>query len=140
MRIRELLGRERVALPVAVLTPLLVTVAVVPFRDDFANTNAALILVLVIVAVAAVGSRVAGVLAATAAVWLDLLLTRPYGEFTISDRTDLETAALLLAVGVGVTQLAVWGRRQHALAQRDAGYLAGIRAAAEAVATGRLLR
>jgi K+-sensing histidine kinase KdpD len=137
MRIGELLTRDRVALPVAVLTPLLVTVAVVPFRDDFANTNAALILVLVIVAVAAVGSRVAGLVAAvSAAVSFDLLLTQPYGKFTISDRTDLETAALLLAVGVGVTQLAVWGRGQHTLAQRDAGYLDGIRVAAQAVATG----
>ena len=137
MSIGELLSRDRVALPVAVLTPLLVTVAVVPFRDDFANTNAALILVLVIVAVAAVGSGVAGRLdALSAAVSFDLLLTKPYGEFAISDRTDLETAALLLAVGVGVTQLAVWGRRQHALAYRDAGYLDGIRAAAEAVSTG----
>jgi len=137
MRIVELLSRDRVAIPVAVLLPLLVTLAVVPFRDDFANTNAALILVLVIVAVAAVGSRVAGLLAAvSAALSFDLLLTQPYGTLTISDRTDLETAALLLAVGVGVTQLAVWGRRQHALADRDAGYLDGIRAAAEAVATG----
>jgi K+-sensing histidine kinase KdpD len=137
MSIGELLSRDRVATPVAVMTPVLVTAAVVPFRDDFANTNAALILVLVIVAVAAVGSRVAGLLAAlSAAVSFDLLLTKPYGEFAISDRTDLETAALLLAVGVGVTQLAVWGRRQYALAQRDAGYLDGIRAAAEAVATG----
>ena len=137
MRIGELLSRDRVALPAAVLTPLLVTVALVPFRDDFANTNAALILVLVIVAFAAVGSRVVGLLAAlSAAASFDLLLTQPYGKFTISDRTDLETAALLLAVGLGVTQLADWGRRQHALAHRDAGYLAGIRAAAEAVASG----
>jgi K+-sensing histidine kinase KdpD len=137
MRIGELLSRDHVALPAALLAPLLVTIAVVPFRDDFANTNAALILVLVIVAVAAVASRVAGLLAAlSAAVWFDLLLSQPYGQFTISDRTDVETAVLLLAVGVGVTQLAVWGRRQHALAHRDAGYLDGIRAAAEAVATG----
>jgi K+-sensing histidine kinase KdpD len=137
MSIGEMLSRDRVALPVAVLAPLLVTVAVVPFRDDFANTNAALILVLVIVAVAAFGSRAAGLLAAlSAAASFDLLLTQPYGKFAISDRNDLETAALLLAVGVGVTQLAVWGRRQHALAHRDAGYLDGIRAAAEAVATG----
>jgi K+-sensing histidine kinase KdpD len=137
MRIGDLLSRDRTALPVAVLAPLVVTLAVVPFRDDFANTNAALILVLVIVAVAAVGSRAAGLVAAiSAAVSFDLLLTQPYGRFAINDRSDLETAGLLLAVGVGVTQLAVWGRRQHALAHRDAGYLAGIRAAAEAVATG----
>ena len=137
MRLGELLSRDRVAIPVAVLGPLIVTGVLVPFRDSFANTNSALILVLVIVAVAAVGSRAAGLLAAlSAGVWFDLLLTEPYGRLTIRDRTDVETAVLLLAVGVGVTQLAVWGRRQHALADRDAGYLDGIRVVAEAVATG----
>jgi K+-sensing histidine kinase KdpD len=137
MKTVELLSRDRVALPVAVLAPVLVTLVVVPFRDDFANTNAALILVLVIVAVAAFGSRTAGLVAAfSAAVAFDLLLTEPYGELAIDDRSDLETAALLLAVGVGVTQLAMWGRRQHARADRDAAYLDGIRAAAEAVASG----
>jgi K+-sensing histidine kinase KdpD len=136
MKIGEL-SRDRVAVPVAVAGPLLVTLALVPFRDDFANTNSALILVLVIVAVAAVANRMAGLLAAvSSAVWFDLLMTQPYWRLTIRDRTDIETAALLLAVGLGVTQLAVWGRRQHALAHRDAGYLDGIRAAAEAVATG----
>jgi K+-sensing histidine kinase KdpD len=137
MQIGELLRRDRVAVPVAVVSPLVVTLALVPFRDSFANTNSALILVLVIVAVAAVASRLAGLLAAlSAAVWFDLLLTEPYGKLTIGDSADVETAALLLAVGVGVTQLAVWGRRQHALAERDAGYLDGIRTAAETVAAG----
>ena len=38
MRIGKFLSRDRVAPPLAVLTPLLVTLAVVPFRDDFANS------------------------------------------------------------------------------------------------------
>ena len=132
------LSRDRTAVLVALLGPFAVSALLVPFRDTFANTNAALILVLVIVAVAATGNRVAGVLAAmSAAVSFDLFLTRPYEQHTITDRADLETTALLLAVGVGTTALAAWGHRQHALANRDAGYLAGIQAAAEAVATGR---
>jgi K+-sensing histidine kinase KdpD len=136
-KMRSIVSRDRLALLVALVGPFVVTVALVPFRDSVANTNAALVLVLVIVAAAAGGTQFAGVVAAvSASVWFDLFLTRPYGRLTIDDRTDLETAALLLAVGVGVTELAVWGRRQHALAQRDAGYLAGIREAAEAVASG----
>lgn len=122
---------------VALVAPLLVSVALVPFRDSFANTNAALVMVLLIVAVAAVGSRVAGIVAAaSAAVWFDFFLTRPYQQLTITDQADVETTVLLLAVGVGVTELAAWGRRKDALAQREAGYLAGIEAAAEAVAAG----
>jgi Osmosensitive K+ channel histidine kinase len=137
MTMRDLLGRERVVVLIALVGPLVVSVALVPFRDSFANTNAALILVLVIVAVAATGNRVAGVLAAlSAAVWFDVFLTRPFERLTITDRADLETTTLLLAVGVGVTELAAWGHRQRAHAHRDAGYLDGIRAAAEAVAAG----
>ncbi len=66
----------------------------------------------------------------------DFFLTRPYERFSITDHTDIETTVLLLAVGISVTELAWWGRRQHALALEQAGYLAGIRAAANAVATG----
>jgi hypothetical protein len=43
---------------------------------------------------------------------------------------------LLLLIGVAVTELAVWGRRQHVAAGRRAGYLRGIYATAEAVAAG----
>jgi K+-sensing histidine kinase KdpD len=134
---RMLVSRDRLAVSGALVAPLAITLALVPFRDNFANTDAALILVLVIVAVASTGNRVAGVLAAlSSAVWFDVFLTRPYERLTITDRTDLETTALLLAVGVGVTELAAWGHRQRAHADRDAGYLDGIRAAAEAVAAG----
>lgn len=135
---RKLLTRDRVVVLVGVLGPFVVSAALVPFRDSFANTNAALVLVLVIVAVATSGNRPAGVLAAVSAgIWFDFFLTRPYERLTIANQTDIETTALLIAVGVGVTELAAWGLRQHALADRDAGYLAGIRTAAEVVASGR---
>ena len=124
----------------AVLAPLALCAALVPFRTTFANTNAALLLVLVVVAVAANGNRVAGVVAAiSAGVWFDFFLTQPYEHLTITNRSDIETAVLLLLVGVGVTELAAWGRRQHLTASRQAGYLAGIHAAAEVVATGGAL-
>ena len=62
--------------------PFLVALALVPFRTDLSRTNAALILVVVVVAVAALGSRTAGVLAAlSAAAWFDFFLTRPYQTF-----------------------------------------------------------
>lgn len=133
----ELMTRSRIVVLAALLGPFIVSVGLLPFRGSFDNTNAALILVLVIVAVAVSGNRVAGVVAAlSAAVWFDFFLTKPYQTFAINDRDDVETTVLLLAVGVGVTELAAWGYRQQTAAHRDAGYLDGIRAAAEAVATG----
>ena len=133
----RLMSRDRLALLLAVVAPFAVAVVLVPLRDDLANTQIALVLVVVVVAVAANGHRVAGFLAAlSAGVWFDFFFTQPYQRFTIADRSDIETLVLLLLVGIAVTELAVWGRRQQALASREAGYLAGIRAAAESGATG----
>ncbi len=121
----------------ALAAPLALSAVLVPFRASFPNTDAALALILVVVAVAAAGNRLAGYLAAlSAAVWFDFFLTRPYETFNITRRTDIETTILLLLIGVAVTEIAVWGRRQHAAASRRAGYLDGINAAAQAVATG----
>ena len=131
-------NRDRLAILAAVTAPLALAAILVPFRTSFPNTDAALALIVVIVAVAANGNRLAGVLAAvSAAVWYDFFLTQPYERFSIASRTDIETTVLLLVIGVAVTELAVWGRRQHATASRRAGYLDGINSAAQAVATGR---
>lgn len=128
-------SRDRLALLASVLGPLVVSAGLAPLRDSIANTDVALVLVLVVVAVAANGYRVAGVLAAlSAGLSFDFFLTRPFQRFTITDREDVETTVLLLLVGVAVTELAVWGRRQQAEAGRQAGYLAGIQDAAESVA------
>ena len=119
------------------VAPLALAAILVPFRASFPNTDAALALLLVVVAVAANGYRPAGFLAAaSAAAWFDFFLTRPYERFTITRREDIETTVLLLVLGIAVTEIAVWGRRQHAAASRRAGYLEGINAAAQAVASG----
>ena len=79
-------------------------------RASFANTDAALVLVAVVVAVAADGALAAGYLAAaSSAVCFDFFLTQPYERFTISRRSDIETTVLLLVICVAVTELAVWG-------------------------------
>jgi K+-sensing histidine kinase KdpD len=129
--------RDAVALLAGLVAPLALAAILVPFRGSFPNTDAALALILVVVAVAASGYRPAGYLAAaSAAVWFDFFLTRPYERFTITRRADIKTTILLLVIGVAVTELAVWGRRQHEAASRRAGYLDGIHAAAQAVASG----
>ena len=133
----EYLTRDRLAVLAALAAPLAVAAALVPFRASFPNTDAALALLLVVVAVAANGYRQAGFLAAVStAVWFDFFLTQPYERFSITRRTDIETTVLLLMIGVAVTEISVWGRRQRVTASRRAGYLDGINSAAQAVAAG----
>lgn len=132
---------DRIALRntlIGVFAPFAVCVALVPWRERLANTDVSLVLVLVIVAVAALGSRVAGVVAAlSAAAWFDFFLTRPYEQFVITAGADVKTTVLLVMVGAVVTEIAHWGRRQHARAGRQSGYLDGLQLAANAVAGGR---
>ena len=132
----DYLTRDRLAVLAALAVPLALAAILVPFRTSFPNTDAALAMLLVVVAVAANRYRLAGVLAAvSAAVWFDFFLTQPYGRFSITHRTDIETTVLLLVIGVAVTEIAVWGHHQHA-ASRRAGYLEGINSAARAMTAG----
>jgi K+-sensing histidine kinase KdpD len=137
VRLRRLISGQYLAPAAGVAAPLALTLIVVPFRASFPNTDAALALILVVVAVAAFGSRLAGILAAVSgAVWFDFFLTRPYEQFSITRAADIETTILILLIGVAVTELAVWGRHQQLAATRRAGYLEGINTAAQAVAAG----
>jgi signal transduction histidine kinase len=117
VEVRRRLSRDRFAVAAALAAPLALIAILVPFRASFPNTDAALALTLAVVAVAVNGYRLAGVLAALwAAAWFDFFLTLPYERFTITRRADIETTVLLVVIGVAVTELAVWGRRQHAAA------------------------
>jgi K+-sensing histidine kinase KdpD len=121
----------------AVVVPIVVAALLGLVREDLANTGAALVLVLVVVAVAVSGDRLAGVLAAlSAAGSFDYFLTAPFHRFAIVDRDDLETAVLLLAIGLAVVEIARWGRRQAARSSRRAGYLDGVARAATLAAEG----
>ncbi|WP_215450456.1 DUF4118 domain-containing protein [Streptomyces sp. ATCC 21386] len=128
--------RDRMAVVAALLGPFLVSLALVPFRTDLSNTNAALILVVVVVAVAAVGNRIAGAVAAlSAAAWFDFFLTRPYQRFTMTDTDDIETAVLLLVVGLIVSQLAAHARRLEVVTVTDADHLRRIHETADLART-----
>jgi K+-sensing histidine kinase KdpD len=129
--------QQRVALAASVLAPLVACAILSLFRSSLPASDAALVLVVVIVAIAALGSRLAGILAAiSSAIWFDFFLVRPYHRFSITSHTDIETTVLLLVVGIAVTELAIWGRHQRARAQQQDGYLAGLHAVAEVVAVG----
>jgi K+-sensing histidine kinase KdpD len=132
-----MLSRDGLAVAAGLVAPLALAAVLVPFRSSFANTAAALAMILIVVAVAGAGNRLAGFVAAvSAAAWFDFFLTRPYEQFTINRAADIETTVLVLVIGVAVTEIAVWGRGQHSAASRRAGYLDGINDAARAVAAG----
>jgi K+-sensing histidine kinase KdpD len=121
----------------ALAAPLLAAALLSLVRDEVHRSNAVLVLVLVVVAIGAGGSRVAGVAAAVSSmVWFDFFLTQPYLTFTIAQRDDVETAVLLTAVGVAVTEISLWGRRHQARASRREGYLNGVVGTAALVADG----
>jgi Domain of unknown function (DUF4118) len=119
------LTRDRAAIAGAVLAPLAAAAVLLPFRASWSNTNVALLLVVVVVAVAALGNRIAGALAAVgAAVWFDFFFTVPYERFTIRSSADVTTFVLLLVVGIAVSQLAAYARRLKVIAITDEKYLA----------------
>jgi hypothetical protein len=121
----------------ALAGPLAVSAVMAAMRDVLANDNAALVLVLIVVAVAAAGHRPSAIVAAlSSAAWFDFFLTEPYHRFTIAERDDVETAVLLVLVGIAVTEIALWGRRQQGRASRRHGYLDGVVSAARMAAEG----
>ena len=96
-----------------------VTAAVAPFatcavlaaiRGTVSDAVAILVLVLWVVAGAATGDRVAGLLAAVSGgVWFDFFLTQPYLRLSIADPDDVETVILLVLIGAAVVRDRVVG-------------------------------
>ena len=125
------------ALAAAIAAPAAVAAALIPVRSDIGNTNVALVLVAVVVAIATLGRRLSAAVAAlSAAAWFDFFHTRPRYSFTINAHDDLVTAAVLLVVGLIVGELAVRRRRHRAAAEDGRTDIARIHAIAELAASG----
>src|ERR1700761_4088980 len=100
-------ARDAAAVTAAVAGPLALAAIVLPWRGSWPEANEALLLVVAVTAVACLGNRFAGALAAlSAAVWFDYFYAPPYGRLTISRPADVGTFALLAVVGVAVSQMA----------------------------------
>jgi hypothetical protein len=109
-----------------------VAAVLVPFRSNFTNAGAALILVGVIVAVSVGGTRFTGFVASVfSALWFDFFLTRPYDELSISHRPDVETTICLLVVGLMVSELAARRRHHVRVANEEGHYVAMVRELAD---------
>lgn len=128
---------ESLALPIAFLAPPAAAAALIPARAYTDNANIALGLVVVVVAVATIGNRLATVISAvSAAVWFDFFQTRPYYSFTINTHDDVVNAVLLLLVGVVVGEIAIRMRRHLLAARTGSADISRLHAIAETVAAG----
>jgi hypothetical protein len=122
----------------AVVAPLAAAVALIPGRGHLDSGDNALILVVVIVAVASTGRRLAAAVAAlVSALSFDFFLTRPYGSFRITRRADLITELLLLVVGLAVGELAARGRHHRQVAGEGRQQLAQLHSVTELAASGQ---
>ena len=109
--------RRRSGYALAVVGPVLVSVACLPLRPSVVAGTLALVLVLPVVGAAALAGRGGGVVAAlVATACFDVLLTRPYGSFSIDAGQDLVTTLVLLAVGLIVAALVAAKERSGRLA------------------------
>lgn len=106
-------------------------------RGEILNANVALVLVIVVVLAAALGGRGPGMATAVvAAMSFDFFHTRPYLSLNISSQDDVETAGLLLAVGLIVGHIASRSRVSRAAAESGRSEIRGIYRVAEQVASG----
>ena len=129
---------------VAVLGPLVISGILVLVRDELYPTNAALVLVLPVLAAAILCGRQGGVVSATvAALCFDFFFTRPDSSFSIDRGEDIETTAVLLVVGIVVGELVARAWHSRVLASTSRREVDQVRRVAELAAgqgsTGRLI-
>jgi Domain of unknown function (DUF4118) len=119
------------------ITPILLAMLLVPVRDVLSSVNIALILVVAVVAAAAVGGRLAGVVAAVmATLSFDFFHTEPYLSLRITSQDDVETALTLLGVGLLVGTVASQAHRARSSADEQRDELRSIHRVAELAASG----
>jgi hypothetical protein len=138
MATREGDGAGRwVGIVVAAAGPIVVALLLVPVRTELDNANLALILVFVVVSAAIIGGRRAGALAAiVATLSFDFFLTEPYLSMSIETSADLETAVILLGVGLVVGEVAARGRRSERERVRAGAAIERVHRVADAIAQG----
>jgi K+-sensing histidine kinase KdpD len=135
---RHLVSPRTAVMAAAILAPIAVATALIPWRARLDTSDNALILVVVIVAVASTGRRTAALVAAlVSALSFDFFLTRPYYSLRITREQDLITEILLLVVGVAVGELAARGRRHRDAAWQGRRDVAALHGLTELAASGR---
>jgi K+-sensing histidine kinase KdpD len=135
---KSALSPRAAVMAAAILAPIAVAAALIPWRARLDTSDNALILVVVIVAVASTGRRMAAFVAAlVSALSFDFFLTRPYYSLRITREQDLITEILLLVVGIAVGELAARGRRHRDAASQGRHDVAVLHGMTELAASGR---
>jgi hypothetical protein len=129
----------------ALVLPVGVAAAFIPLRDHVAAADIALLLAVVILVAATLGGRLTGAAAAVeAAVSFDLFFTRPYYSLRINRAEDVETAVLMLIVGVAIGEIVTRGKRHRFAARVSRSNLERVSRITELAAggepPGRLIR
>jgi hypothetical protein len=129
----------------ALVLPLGVAAAFIPLRDHVAPADIALLLAVVILVAATLGGRTVGAVAAVEAAFaFDLFYTRPYYSLRINRAEDIETAVLMLIVGVAIGEIVTRGKRDRFAAHVSRSNLERVSRITELAAggerPGRLIR
>jgi hypothetical protein len=137
--------RRLVAWASAIVLPLAVAIACVPVRPEVPPADRALLLALTVLTAALLGGRLVGAVAALVAAFaFDFFHTRPYYSLRIDRAEDIQTALLLLVVGIAIGEVVTRSRRYRALAGVSRQELMRIRYLTELAAggepPGRLIR
>ena len=129
--------RRVVVLVAAVVVPVALALAILPFRSQAPAATVALGFAVLVSLLAAIGTRLSALIAAvSAALCYDIGFTQPYGSLVISHPQDIETTALLLVGGLIVGQLSARNRSHRTLAVQQREDLAHVQAIAELMAAG----
>jgi K+-sensing histidine kinase KdpD len=137
---RSISGAGGLTIGLAIGTPCAMAIGAIVANARWAvnGVNSALILMLLVVAIAALGGRLAGTITAiAAAVSFDFFHTEPFLSLAITSRDDIETTLLLLIAGLLAGAIATTGRlARHRQLHAESG-VQRIHRVAEAAATGQ---
>ena len=123
-----------IGLPAAIVVGAILTST----RWAVNSANTALVFMVLVVAVAALGGRAAGAITAVASVMAyDFFHTEPYLSMAIDSRDDLETTVLLLVAGLLVGTIASKGRSARHRETATRVEVRRLHRVAEATATGQ---
>ena len=107
-------AQQAVAWLSALVLPIGVAAALIPLRSHVSAADVALLLAVVILVAATLGGRAVGAVAAVEASFaFDLFFTRPYYSLRINRAEDIETAVLMLIVGVAIGEIVTRGKRDR---------------------------
>ncbi|MCU1367743.1 MAG: osmosensitive channel histidine kinaselike protein [Ilumatobacteraceae bacterium] len=107
-----------VAIAVGPIAAIIVAGLLGHVRGQVGTTNVALVLAAIVVITAMAGRTAGFVTAITAALSFNYFHTAPYNSLRISGGRDVVTVVLLALLGLTVSEISAWRRRNTAIARR----------------------